>query len=87
MKMKTFTVIGYDEANGAIRSLFVTAKDEQHSFWIAAQENPHLEFVVSIHGRATESNLLAFPGESVVSSATILEQGDVFNYCEEVTHE
>lgn len=82
----TYTVISTNERTGKIHSFFVTAKDKTHAFFVAAQNHPNMEFVVCIEGKRTESDLLGFPGDSLVDSETILEQEDVFNH-KEANHE
>lgn len=80
--MKHFTVIGYYADTGQIFCDHVQAVDAMHAFWVAAHQRYcecEVEFVACIEGCLAESrDEIAFPGDSTVSSSTVLDQLEVF---------
>ncbi len=80
--LQPFTVVGFFEETGQITCMKVSAKDKMNAFAVAAQQKPNssLTMVVAIAGHQDDgdSGMLAFPGEGIVDSETILEQPDVF---------
>ena len=77
--MKKFTVISFCEESGQTMSDYVVAKDIENAFASASALRDYgFEMVVALSGWQSESKVLAFPGEGVVDSDTILEQTDVF---------
>lgn len=79
MKNTFFTVIGYHEDNGQIVCHHVEARNESAAFTAAAHAAPTMEMVVALPRHHMEGVTLFFPGESVVSASTVLDQPEVFD--------
>ena len=79
--MHPYTVLGYDESTGTIQVDHVHAANGVSAFGVAAPLHPDGEyhFVVALPGHLGESDdAITFPGEGVVSQATVIEQPEVF---------
>lgn len=75
-----FTVFAFNESTGQIVSHHVIAANGLNAFAAAAEENKDtpLAFVAALDGHQSEGVGVTFPGNSIVSTDTVLEQSDVF---------
>jgi len=72
--MKTYTVIGFDNTTQQPFATLVDARSPLASFAVAATSHTDATFVTAVEGCVDA----LFPGESVVSAATVREQPEVF---------
>lgn len=77
--MNKYTVLGYYEESGQTFAHHVVANNASQAFYVVAKEHPDANFITAIQGHHFEGKTLEFPGESVVSAETVLEQEDIFN--------
>lgn len=76
--LKSFSVLFVAEETGKIGMRHAQASDGYAAIAAVAKVMPGVEFVAAVPGKLTEESGLVFPGESLVSSATVLEQPEVF---------
>lgn len=75
---KPFTVIAIVDESGQIVCHHVMAKSELNAFAVLAEKENYLSMVAVLPGHVKENRGIAFPGDSLVDSETILGQPDVF---------
>lgn len=79
MKNTSYTVIGYHIDDGSFMCNHVEARSVGAAFTAAANRSPFMEIVAALPGHHMEGVTLFFPGESVVSASTVLDQPEVFD--------
>lgn len=80
MSLNKYSVIGIYPESGQIFCHHVEATSGTNAFMEAANHLPdtEMEMVVALPGHQLEGQLLTFPGDSLVSSETIMSQPEVF---------
>ncbi|WP_152966553.1 hypothetical protein [Gulbenkiania mobilis] len=88
MNLKPFTVIGFYEGSGEIVCLHTEARNATQAFWVVAQSHTDLELVASLNGHLSEGEeTITFPGQGLVSAETVLDQPEVYDAGDEVSHD
>lgn len=72
--IKPYTVVTFGSDNQQIVCHHVTARDSNHAFAEAAKIDGCLEMVVALEGHQSEGDGIAFPGQYLVDSDTILSR-------------
>lgn len=79
--MRPFTVIYIHTEHGQICADHVLADNGMAAFHVVAMDYPDgdIDFVAVLEGDFAEGENIHFPGNSLVDSATVLEQPEVFS--------
>ena len=77
---RQYTVIGHSDVDGGLFCEHVNADNGLNAFAVAAALHPDADFSAAVVGHLKEDGALHFPGESLVSASTIIEQHDVYGH-------